>query len=491
MKKLISILLLLLSFNLFAQEDDFFSDDLDFDSMDFDEMFSDDDDSFIEVVEDQSDQISEEVNKLLTTTGVEWGGSFSASITSGLVYSDYPALGDLFDNTVFEESFSPSLSAELHFNARPDEDIRFYGKFTTEVPFYQTAGIPVEGTFNTSTNDFTYVDVSVPDITIYELFSDFNYDNKLFFRVGKQNAKWGVGYFYSPADFLSLESIDPTDPEAEREGPIAIKMSIPFGLNNLSAFITVPNSIFEDSDPSVTDLIIAPVFQILLGDTELTTGLYYQKESAPRGMLTATTAISNYFGRFSFFGEAVGLYGSDKTFINEDYTTTTYEDKLFFNGTAGMMWSKTILENSFTAIVQYYYNGEGYDEAGADIVATAIDAYTAFSSGSATVEQAGIAASLLSSEISYSDLSSRNRHYLAATFAISNLFDNDDLSLSSYTLMNVVDRSGLASVSLSYSILDELTTTLTTQFNYSGNSGEYDSDDFSISLGFDLGSGSF
>lgn len=501
MKKLLAVFLLCSSFFIYADDEDFFSDDMDFEDMDFDDMFGDEgDDSFLEVIEDKSDEIAAPSSELLTTEGVEWGGSFTSSISAGVSYSDFPGVGDLVDDDKYTESFSPTLSATLHFNARPTDDTRFFGKFSTEVPFYKSANALVENPlYPSDTDEATFAEVQIPEIKIEELFTDFNYDNKLFFRVGKQNAKWGVGYFFSPADFLSLESIDPEDPTADREGPIAIKMSMPFGLNNLYTFITVPNSVFETGEASVTDLIIAPMFQVLLGNTEVSTGIYYQKDSSPRVMVSATYGTNTDIGQFSFFGEAVGLYGSDKTFITEEYTTEKYDEKLFFNGTVGFAWNKEILENELNLTAQYYYNGEGYDNDGADrvnnvtyVMMNALGLGDKFTGTvPSTTESAKIINGDLSS-LSINDLySNRSQHYVGLNFGISNLFDNEDLSISAFSMMNLADISGFVKPSISYSFFDELSVTLGSTFNFSDKGDEYFGDRFAMELSFKLGGGNF
>lgn len=505
-KLLIFLLLLLVSTLVFSQEDDdFFSEDMDFEDMDFDEMFGEEgDDEFLEVVEDQSDEIAEPSSELLTTVGVEWGGSFSSSLSAGLSYSEMPGFEDLVDDDKYNETFSPNLAASMHFNARPTDSTRFFGKFSTEIPFYKSADVllvnenydpaatVIDGNviYSSDPTEGTPATVGIPIINIDELFTDFNYESKLFFRVGKQNAKWGVGYFFSPADFLSLESIDPENPEADREGPIAIKMSMPFGLNNLYTYITVPNAILDDpTDASVSDLIIAPMFQMLVGDAEVSTGIYYQKDSSPRGMLSGTYGTNTNYGQFSFFGEAVGLYGSDKTFIEDDYTTTTYDDKFFFNGTAGFMWSKDILENSFRFIGQYYYNGEGYDKE-SDVVKNVMGAFTGDLSG-IPMEYMVNVMGLSSSGLGFNDLMNRDKHYLGLNLSVSNLFDNEDLSISAFSMLNLVDVSGFIKPTISYSLFDDLSVAFGTTINVSDEGDEYYADKFAFDLTVNLGGGSF
>ena len=493
MKKIISVLLFLLLCSTFLiAEDDFFLDDISIEDIDFDTMFGDDED-FIEVVEDKSDTIAAPSSELLTTTGVEWGGSFTSSISAGLTYNQFDGFKDLTDSDKYKEEFTPTLDASLHFNARPTEDVRFFGKFTTALPFYDSAKVLIDnpkytGELKTVPNtDDVYTleipqgiptTVQIPKIKIYELFTDFNYENKLFFRVGKQNAKWGVGYFFSPADLLSLEVIDPENPDADREGPIAIKLTTPFGLNSLSMFITVPGTVFSADEPSVTDLVFAPMFQFLVGDVELSTGVYYQKDSAPRIMATGTYSTNTNLGRFTFFAEDVLQYGSDKNFIKDNGTIEKIDDQFFYKGTVGFMWSKTIAENDFSLTGQYLYNGEGYlaDSKAVELMESSSPILMGF---------------ILDGSLLYSDLMNRNRHYLGANFGISNLFDNEDLSLSAFTMMNLVDMSGFVNPSISYSLFDEMSIKLGSTYNFSDTGEEYLTDKLSFNLSVKLGGGNF
>lgn len=85
----------------------------------------------------------------------------------------------------------------------------------------------------------------------------------------------------------------------------------------------------------------------------------------------------------------------------------------------------------------------------------------------------------------------RNQHYLGANFGISNLFNNEDLSISAFTMMNLVDISGFVKPSITYAFFDHISTTLGTTFNFSDEGDEYYGDRFAVSLSFSLGGGSF
>lgn len=478
MRKIVVILTLIVSVVSLFPEDEFFSDDTNFDDMNMDAFFGEDED-FIEEVEDSSDSVAE-TSELLTTDGVEWGGSFDSSIAIGVSYREYPSISGLFDHEKYEEIFTPKLDATLFFNSRPKKDVRYHGKFKTSLPFYDSATVDV---YNEDYSQ-TPAEVEIPRLEVFELYTDFDYKSKVYFRIGKQNAEWGVGYFFSPADFLSVTAIDPEDPEVVREGPIAIKSSIPFGLNSISMFISVPEDIFSKEDASVSDITLAPQLQMLLGDTEISSGLFFQKDLSPKAMIAATYSTNKSIGKLSFFGEAVGMYGSDKKRINGIYNYESRSEETIFSGTIGFSWSKQLKENDFSFSGQYLYNGEGYSKN--DQAIGLIE-----EEFSKTAEDNFFIGEVITGDLKANDLLNRNRHYIAANFGISDLFKNEDLSFSAFTMMNLVDISGFVKPTLSYEFFDYASADLSVSFNLSDEGEEYFADRVAYEIKFNLGSGNF
>ena len=297
MKK-ISLFLFILIFGFtfsFAQsEDDLFGgseddllgesssdDDLFGESNSEDDLFGGDDDLF-----EEADESSESLDELLLVDekGIHIGGSFNLGISASINMdpSEVTSTADL------NWDLTPDLSASLYFDARPSSDIRLFGKAVIEYPFTE------EDDDSRNFDDILY---------IKELFSDFNVDDTLFFRAGKQTINWGVGYFFSPADLLNLTEIDPKDPDAELEGPLSVKMNLPIDSHNVYLYIVLPDGIQYPSD-----LAFAPKAEFVIGATELGVGAYYRYGQAPAAMMTFTSVL----GDVSIFGEGVVKYGSDK-----------------------------------------------------------------------------------------------------------------------------------------------------------------------------------
>ncbi len=375
---------------------------------------------------------------------LEWGGRFDSSFSSDWSWLE----GGLFLEPE-ATAFNTRLGADLFFDARPDESFRVFGKI-------KAAYDPVK-----APEDW--------DLSIFELFSDFNIKDRIFFRVGKQTIRWGVGYFFSPADVFSLVLIDPEDPGAEREGPVSLKGQLPFGVHNLYLYLLAP-PISEDEIPQADEIAVAPKLELVLWNYELGLGGFYQKDRSPRAMLTLTGPIWD----IDFFGEAVLSYGSERTFVRDDplpYKTYRKEDELFFSGTAGLSYMNPDWHLSLFG--QYFYNGEGYQD-------------------SSLLATAGLA--VTSGDLSPANLIYFGRHYLSLSLGWSDIGESG-VGLSVLWLANLSDSSGYLLSGISWQLFDFINLSTSLRLNY----GDQDSGaeyapmgpGLAWSIGLNLGSGRF
>ncbi len=419
---------------------------------DEDSLFgSEDDDMFSEsseLIEEVVDDLMEDLSALLLTsdTGVEIGGNFFFDVTAEWKGYD---LNDL-SGSVISESLSLDLGATIFLDARPDEDTRVFAKADITAPFYTIQKVRA------------FEDI----VTITELFTDFNWDNQVFFRAGKQTVNWGVGYFFSPADLLSLSRIDPEAPDAELDGPIALKVNYPSLLNNYYLFALVPEEV-----TSISEASIAPMAEFVIGNSEISVGAYYQYDKAPAAMTTITSAL----GDISIYGEGYLSYGSDKTFVVKDggFTTVSYDDTFFFKGTVGASysWSDDLANYNFVFRGQYYYNGEGYE-----------DPFT-------VVELTSL---LNTGDILASDLVENGRHYGAASATWREMWGSD-FTFSLFFVENFSSFSGMIKPAISWGGFDDIDISLSLSRMF-GDAGEEYSPKGStaaVSLGVSIGGTSF
>ncbi len=391
-------------------------------STDEDDLFGSSDDLFggeplvTEVEQTETDIAA----VLLTSDEVMIGGRYAMSVESSIGWDDISTVADsLFEPDT--KSLSTSLSTQLFFDARPDQDFRVFGKMTASYPFATDPARELQDVFH-----------------VEELFSDFNWNDTVFFRGGKQNMNWGVGYFYSPADLLSIAEIDPEDPEADREGPVALKANIPIGINNLYLYAlpTVANEPLE--------IGLAAKGELVVGAGEIGAGLIYQQEIAPAGMVTVSASA----GDFDLFAEGVVSYGSNRTFFVES------ADEFFFSTTAGFRWSYSPNESdsSVSLVAQYFYDGEGYSDPS---IITGI-------------------------------------HYAAGNLSWSDVFSSG-VNAGVFWMQNFTDVSAMVTPSLTRTIVNDVSVTLQVpmMFGEEGDELSPRGSSMSLNLSVSMGGGSF
>jgi len=408
--------------------------------------------------EESQDSFIGQTNPLqnfLKTETVKIGGNISGTVSASWTWNDPWTVGFDLANPDSHE-LAPALNSLLYFDARPEEDFRVHGSFKTAWPFAETKSL-------LDSNNKTTL-VSVPDVRIFELFSDFQLGDNAYLRFGKATVKWGVGYFFSPADIINLESINILDPTVQREGPLQFRIFIPYGpsQNTLSFY-----SIFDSNNPDFDTTALAAKAEFLLGNYELSLSSYYRYDTTERAALTLTGPLGN----FDIFVEGVVARGSPKTFYSfstspPDYFSESkasdHRKEFYPSATAGFLYSDQ--NNNFTAIAQYYYNGEGYSDADRS---KNIDALTALVEvpPPGYTKDAIIALGKLAASFS-------GQHYGAASISFSEIADSD-FSFSVMGIMNFSDISGLAQPTLSLEISDYLKLSIFSTFIFGADNTEY------------------
>ncbi|MCE1207716.1 MAG: hypothetical protein LWX00_09970 [Spirochaetia bacterium] len=414
------------------------------------------------------------VTSALKSDKVRIGGSFSGSLGAAATWNNpWDGSFDLFNADKTEPS--AQAKATVFFDARPDEDFRVYGSLNTSWPY--------------AVADSSGDNSIIPNVSVFELFTDFSWNDQVFFRFGKSTVKWGTGYFWSPADVINLEPINIFDPTSQRAGPLNLKIHVPvLGTQNNFYFYTI----LDEKNLAFSTTALAGKAEFLLGKYELGIGGYYRYDTAERGMLTLTGPL----GDFDIFGEAMISRGSAKTFVTDisvlpPFTVSTSEvddhrSTFYASASAGFMYSNQ--NSNVSAVGQYYYNGEGYsDTTRTDLIGKATTVIAALG-GAATVPGKAMAQALSGL------LFGSGRHYAALSLSKSK-FLSDDFSLSILALANLSDFSGIIRPQASWKIIDRLSVTASPMFIFGGENTEYASlfggDILAFSVSVSIGSGSF
>ena len=386
MKKFFSVILIgSLFLGLYASDDDFFFSD---DSMFFEETIEE----FVPDTENQKESTIFDFG-IVETDSVSFGGSTSFSLDFSSIWLDaFSSENDKdywfkgFENS----SLAPNMFASLHFDARPNEALRFYGK--TEVSYPNNSNQPI----------FQF--------KVKELFTDFNVGEHSYYRFGKHTVKWGVGYFFSPVDVINIGKIDPENPENQVEGAVSLRSMYTFsGNQNCLYLYLIPDESFLAKNTA-----FAGKYDFLVGNSEIGVGAWLRYNRPPRLVSTLTTTL---FKNYSIFGEGVLAYGTE-----EQWLESSNKD-LVFQGTLG--FSRSFSKQKINLSAQYLFNGFGVDNP------TDLDDIT-----------------FLSKAMLYNNI---GKHYLAVSLSKSELFTKK-LSVSGLCLMSFSDFSGMGNLNFNVNL---------------------------------------
>ncbi len=461
MKKIaIFIFVLFIPFFVFAQEN---SSDLEND------LFGGDEDTLISAEEASSGSKSnlkfkadlEKASLSLESKKLRIGGSLSSSMGINYAWVDpYSKKDDYLKS--FKDgkgTFNTTLNGSLFFDARPNEDLKLYGKFLFGFPFEKS--LSVQG---------------VPNIKIQELYTDFSAKNIAFFRFGKHAVKWGTGYFYSPADVINISRIDPQDPTADREGGISLRthIIIPKTQHNIWLYLLPPEQ-KDGFDPKYT--AGAAKGEFVVGNWELGFGGWYKYEKAPRLITTVSGSIA---GKVAVFGEGVFAWGSDYTYYKADMSPYTEKNKPFFQATLGGSYSNA--DTNTTIALQYFYNGFGYSNTDApqDILS---EAAVQMKNKNYTHRSVLASGDILA-------MGNIGQHYIALNIS-QNKLGTDKLSLNLFQQFAISELEGFSKLTLNWKIYKFASMSTGPSFSYPLSPSSKTKGQIGYSLSFRLGGGTF
>jgi len=408
-----------------------------------------------ETVEEAADAAEIDRSEFLEWDAPRVSGRLSGSLGFSWTWLDPWA----FESAMYDDyAMSPALSSRLTLQAKPESDWGYYAALDLAYPFALDAA-PGEPT--------------IPNISVYALYANFSRDDALFFSFGKQPLRLGVGRFFQPADDLvSLSEIDVSDPDAEREGPLAFTAlwPIPRTLSSVGLW-----TVFPKGAEKPEDIMYAAKAKHFFGDTELALAAAYKYDAPPSAFLMLNSGLWD----LNVFGEAQLKYGSERTFLEPTtpfgFVAVEYPDRFFASATLGASYMNQ--ETNLSVLAQYLYNGEAQTEA------TAQDGLVAFMTATPGFEL---------------DALRWSRHYAAASVSLGELFGAEDLSASITAMANLSDLSGFALPQLSYRFFDYLSASLSARFTFGEEGDEFTmgptgpgKPSASASLSITVGSGSF
>ncbi|MDC7235217.1 MAG: hypothetical protein PQJ58_18440 [Spirochaetales bacterium] len=302
---------------------------------DFDSLFDEDSD-FQDQEQDEDTQASEEQlnpdeDDLLTQTSrnskVSVNGNFRfiGGLSSGWNYTPWDpgeSEGDSMDNSALMD-----MRSNLSLNFQVGPQFRVLQKYTIKFP------------------DF--------DIEVEEFFCDYNFNNSLFMRLGRQNLTWGISRNYPftnlpgrvPDNFNSSVEDDYGD-RMDLSDSYAAKFSIPYKLGGFEFLGFTRRGFFPEGSDTPSADSIGYGFNYNHASTmgDFTVGSYYMPQMKYRSFYSFSTTL---FGSLELYQEGLFAYDVHDIYEDEDYA---------FSANIGLFYE--MFKGRLKLSTEYFYNGE-------------------------------------------------------------------------------------------------------------------------------------
>jgi hypothetical protein len=198
------------------------------------------------------------------------------------------------------------------------------------------------------------------DIDLYTGYASIKASQRLTLDLGKKTFKWGKGYAWNPVAFLDRPK-NPDDPEEALEGFIGagadLVRSMEGRLRTL-ALTTVVLPVWQgvNEDFGAADNVnLGAKLYLLLLDTDIDFLVYTGNSRSSRFGFDFSR---NLAPNFEIHGELAHTPAQQQMHLAETGVLTARE----VSDTSGLIGLRYLTEREVTAIVEYYYNGDGYSE---------------------------------------------------------------------------------------------------------------------------------
>lgn len=347
-----------------------------------------------------------------------------------------------------KNSFSTYISGNLLADIRLHNNIKGFVNWQIDyysVPINQTSKV------NILNNDLEFQTESNSDYALKEFFFDFNWQQKAFFRTGKQVLQWGRCYLWNPADLINVDNEDFIAENNYREGTYGFKSTIPVG-----TVFNYYNFIGSNDTKNIDGFSFANKFELLIYTSEIAVSAFVKKSFKP----VYAFDFSSAFLKLDFKGEAAFSYGDNNEKIalrNDSLITFFRRDKWTSRAALSLGRSFDWLEQKDKIMVQgeFFYNNGGYPEN----IFSQNDLYAyEFKNRTDSILMSQSKPNMTKKEfLFYRGLYQPNQHnrYYCAFFTTINKFLISDLTLTGNMLVNLEDHSGIGVVGINYSDIND------------------------------------
>lgn len=315
---------------------------------------------------------------------------------------------------------APTL-LDLYVDGRPNDRVRAYvrGRLSTDPTIARDAvdfaGEPLERT----------------TVALDQLWLKFDLWRRAYVTVGKQRIKWGTGRFWNPTDFLNSERLDPLDVAVfdQRLGVTLAKVHVP--IESLGWNFYAVASMEEAASPK--DVGAALRAEALVGLTEVALSSAFRRNNPWRLGADISTGI----WLFDLRVEAALLHDDERPYYRGDFElpATFPEEYSRADDWIGQIVAGLELgvqyndEDTLYLGAEYFFNDAGYPDASLYPWLFVNQAFTPFYVG---------------------------RHYAALYGVLAAPGNWDDTSFTAAGFGNLSDRSFIARLDVSQTVLTYL-----------------------------------
>ncbi len=384
-----------------------------------------------------SDQLSGPAGQNQFDTG---GQTADPLQIGGTLYLRYQA-NFVLDQPLEKTGFAAPSLLDFYLDARPSDRVRAFalGRLRYDPTLPSTGAssfLPGVGA-QTGSN---------PSGALDQLWLRFDVARKVYFTIGRQKVKWGVGRLWNPSDFLNAQKRDPLAPFDLRLGINAVKVHLPIeSLGwNFYAF-----GLLDNNGPAGTfgQLGGALRGEVLLGPAEVTFSGAWGAGRRPRYAIDASTPI----GPFDVYAEVAFRDGRDFTQYREPTATEppvaspadfpSYRlEGIQVPTTAGVSYSFNYTDSTTLVMgAEYFYNPAGASKALLLVPSVLAGTFTPF--------YAGV-------------------HYVGVFVLAPGLPNLPWITLSLNNLVNISDPSGIARADAFFRVMSFLQIEMFVSVNY-------------------------
>jgi len=329
-----------------------------------------------------------------------------------------------------------------------------------------------------------------------EFLFDFFMADLAYLKVGKKREPWGIGWTFSPVDYVVGWERNPVDPSDAREGKYLAMMEVPYG-NSTFSFIIFPDVEFdltsEKGQSGIPDTMdfddpsLGARALFLLWDTDV--AFIYNRTDRITDLEKDYYGLTfnRYWGDLGVYVDVSGHEGNDLEFVQQNATGQYYfptgddlvdlkkaDDDIIVNFAVGANYSFT--DGSRVAL-EYYRNSEGYNDDEFDEFYNFLqhDSDLYLSTSDEAIKNKILKANqILGDKI--------RRNYLSLTF--DRPFTFDDFNPHLGAIISLDDGSFLLNGAIEYAVRDDTSITLDMKWAVGDDDTVYGlkPDDFIVSL---------